>query len=121
MAQVRQYIDNTDWVVNPSCCIRRGGPFALAQSRGRRLPRLGQCKQPSEAVTACEDFLASLYCIYFTSWSRSVPFTSVLCVFCACIVRFSCCLRFFGQHTAGQHVFPPSVRRGIGAVQPVWS
>ena len=35
-----------------------------------------------------------------------MPFTSVLCVFCACIVRFSCCLRFSGQHTGGQHVFP---------------
>ena len=48
------YIDNTDWV---------GGLFAEVQSRGRRLPRLGLCKQAPEMDTACEDFLARLYCI----------------------------------------------------------
>ena len=26
-------------------------------------------------------------------------------LYCACIVRFSCCIRFSGHHTGGQHVF----------------
>ena len=38
-------------------------------------------------------------------------YTSVLCVFCACIVRCPCCLRFSYQHTASQHVFPLLVMR----------
>ena len=62
----------------------------------------------SETDNTAEGFLARLYCIYFTSWSRIVPFTSVLCVFCAYIVR---CSPFSGQHTASQHVFPSRVVR----------
>ena len=40
-----------------------------------------------------------------------MPLTSVLCVFCAYIVRCSCCLHFSGQHTASQRVFPSRVAR----------
>ena len=87
------YIDNTDWVGNPSRCIHRGGLFAEAQSRGRRLPRLGLCKQAPEVDTACEDFLARLYCIYFTPWSRIVRigacFVRVLCMHCIICVYFA--------------------------------
>ena len=79
-----QYIHNTDGVGNPAHCIHRGGPFAGPGSRGRRLPRPWACKRPPEMDTGCEDFLARLYCIYFTSCSRIVHFVSVLCVFCAC-------------------------------------
>ena len=79
-----QYIHNTDGVGNPAHCIHRGGPFAGPGSRGHRLPRPWACKRPPEMDTGCEDFLARLYCIYFTSWSRIVHFVSVLCVFCAC-------------------------------------
>ena len=38
-------------------------------------------------------------------------FTSVSCVFCACIVRCPCCLLVSDQHTASQHVFPSLVAR----------
>ena len=88
-----KYIDNTEWVGNPSCCIHQGGLFAEAQSRGHRLPRLGLCKQAPSMDTACEDFLARLYCIYFTPWSRIVRigacFVRVLCMHCIICVYFA--------------------------------
>ena len=83
------YIHNTDAAVNPGCVIRQGAD-------GKRHP---------ETDNTVKGFLTRLYCFYFISCSRNVQFSSVLCVFCACIVCFSCCLRSSGQHTAGQHVF----------------
>ena len=54
--------------------------------------------------TACEDFLPSLYCIYFTSCSRIVHSIFVLCVFCACIDVHLCCLSMI--HTVYTAPFP---------------
>ena len=77
-----------DWVGNPSHCIHRGVLSAEAQSRGRRV-----CRQAPEMDTACEDFLpCSLYRIYFTSCRRIVHSIFVLCVFCARIDVYLCCL-----------------------------
>ena len=74
------YLDNTDGVGNLACCVHLGSLFAEAQWRG---PRLDLCKQPPERDTSCEDFLPSLYCVYFTRWNIDVHFISILCVFCA--------------------------------------
>ena len=62
------YIHNADWVGNPARMrsIPGGGPFGGPGLRGHRLPRPWASKQPPEMDTACEDFLTSLYCFYFT-------------------------------------------------------
>ena len=53
-------------------------------SRGAAGCRDWACrKRPPEKDTACEDFLPSLYCIYFTPWSRIVRIG-------ACVVRVLC-------------------------------
>ena len=49
-----------------------------------------------------------------------MPFTSVLCLFCACIVRGSCVYVSPVSTLAASMCFP-RVGRRIGAVQPVWS
>ena len=110
-----KYIDNTDWLENPSRCIHRGRPFAGPGSRGRRLPRPWACKRPPEMDTACEDFLPRLYCIYFTSWSRIACFVSVFCVFSVCILSVLCCLlpTIGDSYTDIPHVFPSGVTRNM--------
>ena len=120
LTPVGGYIDNTDGVGNPSCYIHRGRSFADPGSRGHRLPRPWVCKRPPEMDIACEDFPTSLYCFYFTSWNRMVPFTSVLCVFCACIVRFHV-VYVSPVSTLATSMCFLRVGRRISAVQPVWS
>ena len=86
----------------------------MAQSRGRRPPRLGHSKRPPETDTACEDFLASLYCIYFTPlsmivrcWACIVP---VLCVYCRVFVLgHTVYTAPFSHVNARKHMLPASV------------
>ena len=82
-----RYIDNTDWMENPSRCIHRGRPFADPGSRGRRLLRPWVCIRPPSTDTGCEDYLASQYYIYFTPCSRIVCIVHALynlcCLLCS--------------------------------------
>ena len=114
----RGYIDNTDWLGNPSCCIHLGRPFPDPGSRGRRLPRPWACKRPPEMDTACEDYQPvcivfisppeielCVLCMYF------VCFVRVFCLFC--VVRdYTVCTAPIRHHTRRKHMLAASVLIG---------
>ena len=69
---------------------------------------------PPSTDTASKDFLASLYCIYFTSWKMIVRFLYSLCMFCVYI--FISLVVYFPTIGKRQFVLYPQHRSGQESV-----